>query len=225
MISTVPLLTPEQCNKIVDALKDEWWLPGVAPSDAYAKKVKRNKEIPMGGNSEVDELQKWVIDRILESQFFKARTLPKNLGRPRFNLCEEGGEYGWHADSAFMGANPEIRTDVSVSLFLTPPESYEGGELELRPVSGQSMGVKGAQGTMVFYPSGVMHRVTPVTSGRRICFICWIESHIQSTQKRDLLVEISELCNMMEGEDHLSDIHTRMLNVKHNLFRQWMKLT
>lgn len=219
-----PLLNADDCDKIVAELRGMEWEKGVSPSDDYANKVKRNLEIPMGaGNKRADELMTDIINVFMGCKFVLSRTIPKHIGRPRFNKCQDGGEYRNHADSAFMGQKPEIRTDLSVTLFLTDPDTYEGGELVLEYASGAIMRLKEPKGTMVFYPSGVMHHVEPVTSGERICFIAWIESHIQDPQKRDILVEISNVCDEMSAIDNLSSVHVKMTNIKHNLYRQWMK--
>jgi PKHD-type hydroxylase len=223
MMAKYPLLSPEQCDTIIANLSGVDWADGVSPSLAYQEKIKRNLEIAMGIDAFADEQMNKIIETIMQCQFFLTRTIPKHLGRPRFNLYREGGEYKKHADSAFMGQNPEIRTDLSITLFLSDPDTYEGGELVLEYPSGAIMSLKEPKGTMVFYPSGVMHHVNPVTSGERIAFIAWVESHIQDPQKRDILIEISSVCNDMEKVDYLNDIHIKMTNIKHNLYRQWMK--
>ena len=223
MMAKYPLLTPEQCDATLDILRDMDWGDGVSPSLAYQQKIKRNLEIPMGTNEEADSAMNGIINAFMRCQFFLTRTIPKHIGRPRFNLYREGGEYKKHADSAFMGQDPELRTDLSITLFLSDPDTYEGGELELDFASGARMSLKEPKGTMVFYPSGVMHHVNPVTSGERIAFVAWVESHIQDPQKRDILVEITSVCDEMAREDNLCDIHIKMTNIKHNLYRQWMK--
>jgi PKHD-type hydroxylase len=224
MMAKYPFLKAEDCDRIVETLRGMKWEPGVSPSDSYADTVKCNLEIPMGsGNEAADAMMNGIIAVFMGCKFLLNRTIPKHIGRPRFTMGRDGGEYRRHADSAFMGENPEIRTDLSVTLFLTDPDTYEGGELVLEYPSGGVVSLKEPKGTMVFYPSGVMHHVRPVTSGERICFIAWIESHIQDPQKRDILVDITNVCTEMEGVDNLSSIHIKMTNIKHNLFRQWMK--
>ena len=224
MMAKYQLLNAEDCDRIVAKLRNMDWAKGISPSESYGEKIKRNLEIPMGGgNADADAMMKEIIAIFMRCPFILSRTIPKHIGRPRFNMYQEGNEYQRHADSAFMGQNPEIRTDLSTTIFLTDPDTYEGGELVLEYPSGAVMRLKEPKGMMVFYPSGVMHRVEPVTSGERIAFIAWIESHIQDPQKRDILVELTNVCKEMESVDHLSDIHIKMTNVKHNLFRQWMK--
>ena len=223
MMAKYPLLSPEQCDTIIANLNGVNWDDGVSPSLAYQEKIKRNLEIPMGVDAFADEQMNKIIETFMGCQFFLTRTIPKHLGRPRFNLYREGGEYKKHADSAFMGQDPELRTDLSITLFLSDPDTYEGGELELEFASGARMSLKEPKGTMVFYPSGVMHHVNPVTSGERIAFVAWVESHIQDPQKRDILVEITSVCDDMSKVDNLGELHIRMTNIKHNLYRQWMK--
>ena len=223
MLSKFSLLSPEDCDGIVGTISKMNWEGGVSPSLDYQRKIKRNLELEMGAFDVSNQELNKVVDAILSCQFFLSHTIPKHLGRPRFNLYRDGGEYKKHADSAFMGQDPEIRTDLSITVFLSDPESYEGGELVLDFPAGSRMTLKEPKGTMVFYPSGVMHHVTPVTSGERYAFVAWVESHVQDPQKRDILVEIGEACAEMEKIDYLSDIHVRMTNIKHNLYRQWMK--
>ena len=228
MMAKYQLLSAQECDQIVETLNQDdgaHWEPGVSPSDDYQERVKRNLEQPMGDDDKpASEIGKYVVNKIMECNFFTRRTLPKHLGRPRFNLYQNGGEYGRHADSAFMGHSPEIRTDLSMTIFLTDPDSYVGGDLVLEYTSGAVISLKEPKGMMVFYPSGVMHHVKPVTEGQRICFITWVESHIQDPSKRDILVEITNLCDDMGKVESLGDIHMRMTNIKHNLFRQWMRL-
>lgn len=223
MMAKIPLLSEEECDTIVSHLQTMAWQPGVSPSEEYSNKVKGNLELPMGIHKDADNHHQFILDRLMQTAFFTRRYLPKNIGRPRFNLYKDGGYYGKHADSAFMGQSPEIRTDLSMTLFLTDPDEYTGGELRLEYTSGAVMELKEPKGTAVVYPSGVMHEVFPVTEGGRMAFVAWIESHISDPYKRDLLAEITMLCEDMSKQENLSDLHIRMLNIKHNMFRQWMK--
>ena len=223
MLTKFQLLEPADCDEIIARLNDLEWYPGVSPSDAYKEKVKRNLEIPMGKHDGADRIFNEIIRILMQADDFTRRTLPKHIGRPRFNRSMDGGFYGRHADSAFMGNNPEIRTDISMTLFLDDPDTYEGGDLIMEFASGMTLTVKEPKGTIVFYPSGVMHHTTPVTSGVRTCFVAWVESHIQDPQKRDILTEMTDLVRIMEESEHnLTETHIRLTNIKHNLYRQWM---
>jgi PKHD-type hydroxylase len=228
MIAKFPLLSAGECDAIVADLDRLKWGVGMAPEQQYRDKVKRNKEIPLQMSPETavaDEHLRAITKKILASSFLQERILGKSLVNPRFNRYEVGDCYHKHADSAFMGGVPQqARTDVSATLFLTDPDTYDGGELIIEYPSGATASVKAPKGTLVCYPTGVMHEVTAVTRGRRIAYVAWIESHIQNPQMRDILIEISTLCEEL-GKTSLvlGDIHTRALNIKHNLFRLWWK--
>jgi len=229
MLTKYPLLSREECDGIVADLDRIGWAQGYAPGALYREKIKGNREIPlqMSENSRAaDEHMRAITNKIMESQFIRDRSFPKSLVNPRFNLYQDRGFYGKHADSAFMGgARRQVRTDISLTIFLTDPESYDGGELVMDYASGNRQSIKEAKGTLVFYPSGVMHQVLPVTRGRRVAFVGWIESQIQNPQHRDLLTEITTLCDDMMEDPKLAlgDFHTRAMNIKHNLFRIWWK--
>lgn len=227
MISRLSLLPNQSCDEMVSELKSLPWAEGLAPGALYREKVKGNKEIAFHMSNQTDkadELMRQITAKIMESQFIRTHMFPKSLVNPRFNLYSEGGFYGKHADSAFLGdGRQQVRSDYSLTLFLSDPHDYEGGELELCYPGGEIMKLKEPKGTLLFYPSGVMHQVLPVTSGERIAFVGWIESHIQSQERRDLLSEITTLCDdmMADSDTALGEYHTRALNVKHNLFRHW----
>jgi PKHD-type hydroxylase len=120
-----------------------------------------------------------------------------------------------------MGNNPEYRTDVSMTLFLT--DDYEGGELELLWSNGYAQKVKEPAGTLVYYPSGVMHQVLPVIKGRRVAMVGWFQSHIPNPQERELLSEVTTLCEEMESHENQSYRHRRAISLKHNLFRMFWR--
>lgn len=229
MFGTYQLLTSEECDRMVADLEQLPWSEGMAPGALYREKVKGNREISLQmseATAVADRHMQFISNKVLESKHLRKRLFPKSMVNPRFNLYSEGGFYGKHADSAFMGGSRrQIRTDISMTLFLTDPDSYQGGELEMSYPSGGHFKIKEARGTMLFYPSGVMHQVLPVTAGRRIAFVAWIESQIQDPQKRDVLTEITTLCDAMMDDPELAlgDFHTRALNVKHNLFRMWWR--
>ena len=81
----------------------------------------------------------------------------------------DGGHYDWHAD---LGAGISNRK-LSCVLQLSTPEEYEGGDLEMNPGGGVISVPKGL-GTLCFFPSFLLHRVTPLTSGVRKSLVTWI---------------------------------------------------
>ena len=137
---------------------------------------------------------------------------------PQFNRYEEGGAYHRHSDSAFIG-RPEIRTDFSVTVFLSDPDEYDGGELTVEYPSGEVRRVKEQKGTMVCYPSGVLHYVTP--RGARVAAITWVQSCIRSPRQRDVLTNLVALYTKVKEKEGLSDTYTELLSIHQNLLRMW----
>ena len=138
---------------------------------------------------------------------------------PQFNKYTKGGAYHNHSDSAFIG-RPEIRTDLSITVFLNDPAEHHGGELTLTYPSGEVHRIKEDKGTMVCYPFGVMHCVTPVTRGARLAAVTWFQSHARSAKRRDLLATLV-LYNKIREEEGLSEKYTELVGIHNNLLRMW----
>jgi len=215
MIGKIKLYNEQQCDTMVSYLKTvNTWREGISQGKKYGERIKRNHELY------ATKLSAIIANVVIANPNFSSRTIPNHVALHRFNWCKEGGYYGFHADSAFMGKDPEIRTDYSMSLFLT--DDYEGGNLTLYYPSGDVRVAKEPKGTLVFYPSTVMHEVTPVTKGDRICWIAWAQSHIRDPIERNILVDITRLCKDMEATADLSKEYRRLVGIKHNLFRKYM---
>ena len=122
-----------------------------------------------------------------------------------------------------MGA-PEIRSDMSVTIFLSDPGEYDGGELTLEYPSGEVRRVKEAKGTLVCYPSGVLHYVTPVTRGTRHAAVTWLHSFIRTPQQRDLLASVVTLSERMREQEGLSENYMELVSIQNNLLRMWSEL-
>jgi len=82
----------------------------------------------------------------------------------------EGGHYGWHVDVGEKNYEPR---KISLSLQLSDPSGYEGGDLILSAGEGEVRAER-ARGTLIAFPSYVLHRVVPVTSGTRKSLVIWV---------------------------------------------------
>lgn len=214
-----PLILPEECVQILTEIEYSVpWVMGQSPDPEYDN-LKNNFEYLIGSTG----FDFKVMDRIMGCEFLTTRTMPKKMGHARFTLYRNGGEYKKQFEPAFYGGDTKIRTDLAVCVFLSDPNTYEGGELVLDYPSGAMISLKEPQGTLVYYPAGVMHRINPVTEGERYTFDAFIESHIQDPQQRDILAEMESVCAEAESIEPFSDLNLRMANIKHNLYRQWMK--
>jgi PKHD-type hydroxylase len=142
-----------------------------------------------------------------------------------FNRYDSGAgmHYGDHVDNAVRmipGTPAKIRTDVSATLFLTPPEDYDGGELVIHDTYG-AHSVKLAAGDLVVYPGSSLHRVTPVTRGSRISAFLWIQSLVRDDAQRALLFELDGSIQWLNATQADAAARARLTTCYHNLLRMW----
>lgn len=168
------------------------WRDGRETAGAVARAVKSNLQAAMDcvpGRRLQDELSALIADHPV----VKAAAQPRRFSPLLISRTENGGHYGNHVDNALMGTGAaRLRTDLSFTLFLTPPEDYDGGELVVH-AAGMTQELKGEAGHMVLYPSGSIHEVRPVTRGSRIVCIGWIESLVADNAQREMLFDLENL--------------------------------
>src|SRR5690606_32161065 len=132
-----------------------------------------------------------VRDALFRHQGVRAFAFPRLMARPTISRYEPGMTYGWHTDEALFPAQPPVRSDLSCTVFLSDPGSYDDGVLEIQ-LGQQVAGFKLPAGDAILYPSTTIHRVTPVTRGARIVAITWIQSYIADPFRRELLSQADE---------------------------------
>jgi PKHD-type hydroxylase len=128
-----------------------------------------------------------------------------------------GDGYGRHVDDALMQG---LRTDLAVTLFLSPPQDYEGGELVLEDTSGEQA-YKLPAGAALVYPATFLHRVEPVTAGARLVLVGWIESVIRDAERRELLLDLELARRELFVRSGKDDAFDRLSRVSSNLLRMW----
>ena len=150
--------------------------------------------------------------------------LPLKIFPPLFNRYGAGHGFGLHVDNAIRGVaqtSARIRTDLSVTLFLSEPEEYDGGELVIEDRVGQQE-VKLAAGDLVLYPSTSLHLVREVTRGERIASFFWLQSMIRSNVARALLFDLDQAVQSLSARLGPSDpACVKLTAVYHNLIRTW----
>jgi PKHD-type hydroxylase len=157
---------------------------------------------------------------LLTSQDFRNFAFPKAIAPPMLTRYEPGMHYGAHVDAAVMylpkGA---IRADLSCTIFLSDPATYDGGELVIALGDG-TLAFKGDPGTAIVYPSTTLHQVMPVTKGERLVGLTFIQSQIADATRRGLLYELNEVA-ALEGLKMDPENYTRLQAVQFNLLRRW----
>lgn len=168
------------------------WRDGRETAGAVAREVKRNLQAAMdtaAGRRMQDELLPIIADHTV----VKAAAQPRRFSPLIISKTGVGGQYGAHVDNALMGKGAaRLRTDLSFTLFLTPPGEYDGGELVIH-AAGMTQELKGEAGYLVLYPSASIHEVKPVTRGERIVCVGWIESLLADSAQREMLFDLENL--------------------------------
>lgn len=131
--------------------------------------------------------------------------------------------YGWHLDSPIMMSNQPIRTDIAMTIFISDPESYEGGELEVQAPGAQSSW-KLPAGDAIFYPATTVHRVAPVTRGERRVVVTWIQSAVREPRHRQVLYELKLAHEQMEAVPELKDAAEKVQHAFSHLLREWAEI-
>lgn len=168
------------------------------------------------------EATKILADAFVRSRLFNDFAIPRRMAPPLLGRYEPGMKYGAHADAAFLPLpGGVLRSDVSSTVFLTPPEAYEGGELVIH-LGVRALPIKGRVGSAVVYPSTTLHEVAPVRSGARLVGLTFIESRIPDEQERAMLFELGEVI-ALEGDAMSKLNHMRLEVVRQNLTRRWSR--
>jgi PKHD-type hydroxylase len=183
--------------------------------------AKQNLQAARDGNALYTESVQIVADGLNRSQQFRDFALPKRYSAPLLSRYDPGMKYGAHADNAYLPIPPNIvlRTDLSSTVFISDPASYEGGELVIH-LGTQEVVIKAAAGDAIVYPSTTSHEVTPVTSGSRLVSVIFIESMIAEEYKRTQLYELTQVA-ALEGEKMNWDNRVRMEVALQNIMRMW----
>src|ERR1700741_5013498 len=157
---------------------------------------------------------------LARSREFGSFALPKRVAPPMLCRYEPGMKYGAHADAAIIQLpNVRVRSDLSCTVFVNDPSSYEGGELAIN-VGNQVVAFKGAPGEAIVYPSTLLHEVIPVRSGERLVSITFIESLIADQHQRLQVFELNEIA-ALDGTRMNWENRVRLDVVRQNLMRMW----
>ena len=223
MLPIPDVLDKEGVSRIRAIIDAGAWEDGNATSGHQSALAKRNEQLPEESPA-AREAGRLVLDALGRSPLFIAAALPLKIFPPLFNRYRGGEAFGTHIDNAIRihrASEFRVRTDLSATLFLEEPETYEGGELVVEDNLGANA-VKLPAGHLLLYPSSSLHRVEPVTKGARVASFFWVQSMVRDDGARTILFDLDRAVQAVAADRGQDDREViRLTGVYHNLLRRW----
>ena len=222
MVLIEQLLTKDEVAQYRHTLNQVPWIDGKGTAMGMAADVKQNAQAD-ANHSDIQTLSNLLLSKLGNSPQVVSAALPNRIFPPCFNRYSQGETYGYHVDAAIMrmpNSHEVLRSDISMTTFLSEPDEYQSGELIINTEFGEQK-VKLAAGDAVLYPSSSLHRVTPVTQGERVAAITWIQSLVSDAAMRDTLYQLDQSIQTLVNNPAVSrEELDRLHHVYHNLIRQ-----
>ncbi|KAA5930376.1 Fe2+-dependent dioxygenase [Pantoea sp. Bo_2] len=212
------LLNSNEAGLLCEKMRHAGYVDGRVTAGREARPVKRNQQVARTDPALAD-MQKLVTDRLMSNDLFRMAVRPKIILPPMFSRYESGMEYGNHVDNSIMRG---VRTDVSVTIFLSDPDQYEGGQLVMDSPGGERE-VKLPAGYAVTYPTTSLHRVAPVVSGERLAAVTWVRSFVRNAADRETLFDLDTARHRLFellGKTPEMDL---LAKTQSNLLRRWVE--
>jgi PKHD-type hydroxylase len=225
MLLHIPeIFNPSQVETLRNALQSGPWVDGAASAGPLAAEAKHNLQFSTEAE-EYPSLAKTIAAALERHPLFLSAALPQFILPFMFNRYTGGGNYSDHIDNAIQtdrNSGQRLRTDISVTVFLSDPESYEGGDLIIEDTYGAHE-VKLPAGDAIIYPSSSLHRVEPVTSGERIAAFSWVQSLVPDAWQRNMLFNLDMTLIKLRSQVGNSEEIVALTGHYHNLLRQWSR--
>jgi len=215
------ILNEEELVTIKNLIKDAEFEDGKKTAGWHAATIKNNEQICEGPNKE--KISQVIQNALQRNEIFKIATLPHIVRPFLVSRSHNNGGYGTHVDNAIMAGQRASRTDISMTIFLSDPDSYEGGDLVIEETAGERH-FRMPAGSAVAYPSTSLHRVDPVTEGDRLVACTWIQSRVRHAEQRQILFDLDTARRSIfqkDGKTHEFDL---MSKTHANLIRMWAEL-
>jgi PKHD-type hydroxylase len=215
LIALSGVLAPAEVGAIRDAIQRLEFGDGRATAGRRAREVKANDQaLPSPARDAILEKAR---TSLLAHPVFQAAARPQKLTPLLLSRYRVGQTYGLHVDDALMGG---LRTDLSFTLFLSDPATYDGGALEIED-NYAPREVRLNPGDVILYPSTTLHRVTPVTRGERLAVVGWVQSFIRSQDQREVLFDLDQSIATLEQSGAERVVIDRLSKARSNLLRLW----
>lgn len=222
MLLAIPdVLTPDEVARVRGLIDGAPWIDGNATSGHQSALAKQNTQLPEDSEAARDA-GAIVLDALSRSPLLIAAALPAKIFPPLFSRYGAGDVFGTHIDNAIRLRGPlRVRSDLSATLFLADPDSYDGGELTIEGHLGVQS-IKLPAGHMVLYPASSLHRVEPITRGERVASFFWIQSMVRDSDARQILFDLDRAVQSVSAvQGHHDRAVIELTSVYHNLLRRW----
>ncbi len=210
------LMDRETVARLVGLMERASFVDGRTTAGELAAQVKNNNQVD-SSDPLVPEMRQIVADCLDASRLFSSAARPQHVRPPLFSRYVPGMAYGNHVDDAIMNGR---RMDLSFTLFLSDPESYDGGELVIDSTAGEQE-IKLPAGSAVLYPSTSLHRVAPVTRGQRLAAVTWVRSLIRDAAQREILFDLDRVQEALFERDGKTPETDLLAKTQSNLLRLW----
>jgi PKHD-type hydroxylase len=216
------ILNAGQRNTLAGMMDRQSFIDGRDTAGWAAAGVKQNRQVS-SNSADYAEMQRIVSEALTANRTFAMAALPRQMRPILFSRYLPGMGYGQHVDNALMGEAPQTRIDLAFTLFLSDPESYEGGELEIDEPAG-TRSFKLPAGAVILYPANSLHQVTAVTAGKRDVAVGWLQSLVRDHERRRILFELENLrAGMFARAGKSADFDTLSRNTS-DLLRMWVEI-
>ncbi|MBL8525934.1 MAG: Fe2+-dependent dioxygenase [Betaproteobacteria bacterium] len=223
LLTIKQVLTADELAKIQALIGSAAWEAGRETAGAQAAELKNNEQLAHESDS-MRAIRQIVLQALDRHPTFFSATLPKRVFPPRVNRYQgTSNSFGAHVDNSIRFSpvsGQKIRTDISCTLFLADPSTYDGGELLIHDPQG-ARAIKLDAGDAIVYPGTTVHEVAPVTRGARLACFFWIESMVRDTTQRQMLFELDQTIQGLRNAHGDNPHSVALTGTYHNLLRMW----
>jgi PKHD-type hydroxylase len=223
MLVQIPeVLSRDQLDAVHRILATASFVDGKLSAGSAAQRVKHNEEVDVR-SQHVGQLNKIVMNGLVRNPVYRSAAMPLKVAAPYYARYTPGMAYGDHVDDPIMHAETPYRSDISITVFLSAPDTYDGGELVVRTSFGTKE-VKLPAGDAVMYPSSSLHHVAEVTRGTRVVAVTWLQSVVRDPARRELLHELNQARESLLAGSPDAPQTAQVNHAYINLVRMWAEL-
>ncbi len=222
MLIKIPdILDSTQLAAVQSVLHQCKFIDGKLSAGDNARRHKTNQELA-ANEDQFDALNSVVMTQLVQQPIYLNSALPAKISLPIYARYTSGMSYGMHIDDPVMGGTSRYRSDISITVFLSNPADYDGGELCIETAFGNSE-IKLPAGHAVLYPSSSRHAVNPVTRGERLVAIAWVQSMVRNPEQRQILFQLSQARDRLKSRPE-SCSYQLIDDSYVNLVRMWAEV-